>query len=62
MHKEGHKGKEQERSGGRGTQRYLLDSLNIATFTCGEASYLEKESVEKVWLWNYYAKNPHMQS
>ena len=50
MHKEGHKGKEQERSGGRGTQRYLVDSLNIAIFTCGEASHLEKESALKVLL------------
>ena len=62
MHKEGHKGKEQERSGGRGTQRYLVDSLNIAIFTCGEASHLEKESEGKVSFWNFYGKNPDMQS
>ena len=62
IHKEGHKRKEQERSRGRGTQRYLVDSLNIAIFTCGEASHLEKESVGKVWFWNFYGKNPDMQS
>ena len=62
IYKEGHKRKEQERSRGRGTQRYLVDLLNIAMFTCGEASHLEKESVGKVWLWNYSTKNTHMQS
>ena len=56
IHKEGHKRKEQERSRGRGTQRYLVDLLNIAVFTCGEASHLEKESVWKFWFLEFQWK------
>jgi len=41
---------------------FIIVLLNIAMFTYGEVSHLEKESVGKVWLWNYYGKNPDIQS
>ena len=50
IHKKGTRGKNKkgvEEEGRRGTQFY---SLNIAIFTCGEASHLENESALKVWL------------